>query len=170
MSLAQDFEQNDDLDALSSEELEEQAFGPDPTRKRARRRQARRRAKTTLPVPEAAPAEVVPDVVHVSLMRRRTPKSKGTATLLSLGLGWMGGQRFYLGHWKLGLAMLLFSWTTIPAFLSLIDFVRFAYMSDRQFEDLYEDRRERLLVAPAPPVLPTGVVSGPRAIPSRTSS
>jgi TM2 domain-containing membrane protein YozV len=63
-----DFEQNDGLDALSSEELEEQAFGPDPTQRRSwRRRAGRRRSRApkvkrearSEPPPRPPPAAVV---------------------------------------------------------------------------------------------------------------
>lgn len=185
-----DFEQNDDLDSLSSEELEEQAFGPDPNRKRARRR--RRPRRTAPPVPEAAPAVVVTQYCYAcgdevdaraeicphcgvrqpevpSLAQRRRRKSKGTATLLALTLGGFGAHRFYLGQWKTGAAMLLFWWTFIPALFGVVDFVRFAYLSDRRFADLYDGGAGRPLLAPAPAVAPTGVVSGPRAVTARAS-
>ena len=196
MSSAHDFEQNNDLDALSSEELEEQAFGPDPKRKRRRRRRSPRREKPAPPAPEAAPvivtqfcyacgdevdarAEVCPHCgvrqpdlpARRSLMRSRRPKAKGTATLLALTLGGVGGHRFYVGQWKTGLAMLLFSWTMLPFLLGVVDFVRLAYMSDRRFAGLYDGGAGRPLLAPSQPVLPTGVVSGPRAIaPASVSS
>ena len=48
-------------------------------------------------------------------------KSKGIAILLCLFLGGIGAHHFYLGHTIRGLFYLLFFWTLIPLFLSLID-------------------------------------------------
>lgn len=191
MSFAQDFEHNDDLDDLTSEELEEQAFGPDPDRKRARRRGLRRRRQERT-TPEVVPASASPSVVvtkfcyacgaevdaraelcpHCGVRQPEAPsragrsgkKSKGAATLLSLTLGGVGAHRFYLGQWKLGALMLLFCWTMLPALLGVVDFVRLAFMSDRRFAELYEaPGSPRLLVPPRPASL-YGHVSRPRKI------
>ncbi|WP_412062252.1 TM2 domain-containing protein [Rubrivirga sp. IMCC45206] len=53
------FEAHDGLDRLSSDELEEQAFGPDPTRKRTRRGGSRRWRRQPKPAPEPAALAVV---------------------------------------------------------------------------------------------------------------
>lgn len=188
---------DDPLDGLSSEELEERAFGPDPDRKRARRtRRSRgkrsRRTPTvetdetptaeTLPVPVDPPtpstvpaavstkfcyacgaeldarAEVCP---HCGVGQPMGPflpggrrsrdgeKSKGGATLLALALGGVGAHRFYLGQPKIGLAMLLFSWTFLPMLVGVVDFVRLAFMSDREFAARY-GRRSPMLNPPRP--------------------
>jgi len=179
---ASDFEQDDALDELSSDELEEQAFGPDPDRKRRRGRRARRKAAKSAPPPAAVPARVASAPValatlpcaacgeevdvraeacpacgawqpEVSVIRRRAqrggPKSKGTATLLALCLGGVGAHRFYLGQWKIGLAMLALCWTFLPVLVGVVDFVRLAFMSDLDFADRYERTTPRRQVGPA---------------------
>lgn len=80
----------------------------------------------------------------------RGAKSKGAATLLALTLGGVGAHRFYLGQPKVGLVMLLFCWTMVPAFVGFVDFLRYVFMSDRRFATLYEPPAARLLVPPRP--------------------
>ena len=182
-----DFEQNDGLDGLSSEELEERAFGPDPRRKarawRGRRRSARKKEgtpKALVPARRApkeraddAPLVVVtkfcyacgaevdaraevcprcgvrqPEAPRAGIARRRA-KSKGGAALLALFLGGVGAHRFYLGQTKVGLAMLLFCWTLLPALVGVVDYFRYLFMSDRRFADLYEGAAPAPLVPPA---------------------
>lgn len=57
------------------------------------------------------------------------------AIRLALTLGWLGGHRFYTGQTVSALAYLLFFWTLIPGFLSLIDAVFLVRMSDDDFSD-----------------------------------
>jgi TM2 domain-containing membrane protein YozV len=64
-------------------------------------------------------------------------KNKTTAALLSLFLGGIGGQNFYLGHTMMGLLSVFFCWTFIPAFLGLFDFIRFLSMTDQAFNAKY---------------------------------
>ena len=188
------FEDHDGLDRLSSEELEERAFGPDPTRKRTRR--GGRRWKRVAP-PAQPPAPVVvaprperpPPVItkfcyacgdeidgrapvcpRCSVRQPEAParrahgKDKGTATLLALLLGGVGAHRFYLGQTKWGVAMLLFCWTFIPVGIGLIDFVRYVRMSDRRFADRYDDATRTLLVAPREQLMLARPVSAGRKV------
>jgi len=64
-------------------------------------------------------------------------KSKFTAALLAFFLGGLGIHRFYLNQNKLGLLYLLFCWTFIPAFIALIDFFIFIFMSEDNFNYKY---------------------------------
>lgn len=64
-------------------------------------------------------------------------KKKSTAVLLCFFLGGFGIHRFYLGQTGLGVAYLLFSWTLIPLFIALIDFIGFLCMSDEKFNRKY---------------------------------
>ncbi|MCP4504190.1 MAG: NINE protein [Deltaproteobacteria bacterium] len=50
-------------------------------------------------------------------------RTKETAAVLAFFLGSLGGHRFYLGQTFQGLPYLLFSWSFIPAILSLFEFV-----------------------------------------------
>jgi TM2 domain-containing membrane protein YozV len=64
-------------------------------------------------------------------------KSKFTTVILAFFLGGLGIHRFYLGQNKLGLLYLLFCWTFIPAFIALIDFFIFIFMSEDNFNYKY---------------------------------
>lgn len=45
--------------------------------------------------------------------------------LLAVLTGWMGGHRFYLHQYKLGVLYLLFCWTGVPAAMTIIDLMEF---------------------------------------------
>lgn len=64
-------------------------------------------------------------------------KSKITAGLLALLLGDLGLHKFYLGQTKTGVIYLLFSWTFVPALISLIDGIVLLTMSDDEFDEKY---------------------------------
>ncbi|SFI99639.1 TerB N-terminal domain-containing protein [Thermoflavimicrobium dichotomicum] len=61
-------------------------------------------------------------------MRRKTKK---TAYLLALFLGWAGGHHFYLNHTIRGFLYLLFFWTYIPFILTFIDLLFISQWVDR---------------------------------------
>lgn len=63
-------------------------------------------------------------------------KSKGIALLLAIFLGGFGIHRFYLGQSGAGILYLLFFWTLIPFFLSLIDIIGLLTKSKDEFGDL----------------------------------
>lgn len=64
-------------------------------------------------------------------------KSKTTAALLAFFLGGLGFHRFYLRQPILGIVYLLFSWTFIPVFVGLIDFIVLLSYSDQKFNSKY---------------------------------
>lgn len=68
-------------------------------------------------------------------------KNKITTALLALFLGGFGIHRFYLNQTGVGVLMLLFFWTGIPAVVALIDFIRFLVMSDEKFDRLYNKQK-----------------------------
>ncbi len=169
-----DFERDESLNDLTSEELEEQAFGPDPSARRPKRKRRRRRKEPRVlpaaPSPvSAAPvtlfcyacgaevdarAEICPSCgvrqPDLRALQGHGEKSKGAATLLALFLGGVGGHRFYLGQTKLGLAMLLFCWTMIPFVIGVVDAFRYVLMTDRRFAALYEPEPATLSLPPRP--------------------
>ena len=73
---------------------------------------------------------------------------------LSLLLGGIGIQQFYLGQTKRGLLYVLFFWTGIPYLLCIVDLLKFIFMSDKSFnlkynkeyvnKELYEDKIEEV--------------------------
>lgn len=64
-------------------------------------------------------------------------KSKSTALVICFFLGSLGGHKFYLGNTGLGILYLIFCWTWIPTFLSLIEFIVMLCMSEREFNQKY---------------------------------
>ncbi|MFA6158898.1 MAG: TM2 domain-containing protein [Candidatus Paceibacterota bacterium] len=64
-------------------------------------------------------------------------KQRGIAAVLALFLGGLGVHKFYLNQVTAGVLYLVFSWTLIPALLALIDFVRYASMSNEVFAAKY---------------------------------
>ncbi|WPC23728.1 TM2 domain-containing protein [Brachyspira hyodysenteriae] len=56
---------------------------------------------------------------------------------LSLILGGIGIQKFYLGQTKRGILYVLFCWTGIPYLLCIIDLIRFIFMSEKDFNLTY---------------------------------
>jgi TM2 domain-containing membrane protein YozV len=64
-------------------------------------------------------------------------KSKKTASFLAFFLGGIGIHRFYLGQTAKGIFSLIFFWTYIPLFISIIDFIIFLTMSEEKFNLKY---------------------------------
>jgi TM2 domain-containing membrane protein YozV len=60
-------------------------------------------------------------------------KSRSTAAILALFLGWIGIHKFYLGQSIWGLFYLLFCWTFIPFCIAGIEFWIILFMSDDHF-------------------------------------
>ena len=64
-------------------------------------------------------------------------KNKTLAAFLAFFLGGFGIHRFYLGQGGLGLLYLLFFWTSIPFFVSFVDFVLLLVMDEQSFDYKY---------------------------------
>lgn len=64
-------------------------------------------------------------------------RNKTLAAIFALFLGSFGIHRFYLGQVGLGIFYLIFSWTTIPFFLGIIDALVFFGMSNEEFDFRY---------------------------------
>ena len=64
-------------------------------------------------------------------------RSKTTAIILAFFLGGLGAHKFYLGSPVVGLLYLVFCWTFIPSFISLIDFIVLLCKSDTEFDRQY---------------------------------
>lgn len=62
-----------------------------------------------------------------------TMKSKKIAAVLALLFGGIGIHRFYLGQTVKGVISLIFFWTYVPLFISIIDFIVFIVMSEEKF-------------------------------------
>jgi TM2 domain-containing membrane protein YozV len=60
-------------------------------------------------------------------------KDKNIAALLAFFLGSVGAHKFYLGQIGWGIVYLLFSWTLIPYFAAIIEFIMLALMDQDEF-------------------------------------
>ena len=67
-------------------------------------------------------------------MRR---KNRSIAILLAIFLGSIGIHRFYLNQPGMGVLYILFSWTFIPAFVSLIEAILFLFTDEETFQLKY---------------------------------
>ncbi|OWT57598.1 TM2 domain-containing protein [Candidimonas nitroreducens] len=67
------------------------------------------------------------------LDRKASPRK--IAIVLAIFLGWLGGHRFYLGQigWGIVYLILFYVFTPLVVILSLIDAIRYAFMSDEEF-------------------------------------
>ncbi len=68
-------------------------------------------------------------------------KDRTTAMLLSLFLGGIGIHKFYLGRKNAGIIYLVFFWTYIPAIVAIFEFFGFYFMSDREFNNKFNNGR-----------------------------
>ena len=64
-------------------------------------------------------------------------RTKTTAGILGILLGGFGVHKFYLGNIGLGIVYILFSWTTIPALIGLIEGIIYLTMTDEAFREKY---------------------------------
>ena len=64
-------------------------------------------------------------------------KNKQTAGLLALFFGGFGIHKFYLARPGIGFLYLLFSWTFIPAFVSLFDAIVYFGWTEKKFDKKY---------------------------------
>jgi TM2 domain-containing membrane protein YozV len=85
---------------------------------------------TPMPTPAAAPPAIA-----------RSDRNKYVAALIAFVLGTLGIHRFYLGRIGSGITMLVLTCTMVGLILtvpwSLIDTVRYLFMSDRDFAERY---------------------------------
>lgn len=85
-----------------------------------------------------------PTIVYVQTPQQqqvnihKIEKSKGIALLLCFFLGGFGIHQFYLGNTVQGVFYLLFSWTCIPALISIVDFIIILCMSEVYFHQKYD--------------------------------
>lgn len=79
--------------------------------------------------------------ISVWLIRHQGEKlTRGVSTrkmaiILAIFLGWLGAHRFYLGQIGWGIIYLIILWVFAPlvVIISLIDAIRYAFMSDDEF-------------------------------------
>ena len=69
--------------------------------------------------------------------RTETKKSKTLSGLLSLFFGSFGAHSFYLGRWSFACLYILFFWTLIPLFVSIIEGIIILVLPKQIFEKIY---------------------------------
>lgn len=69
-------------------------------------------------------------------------KSRTTAALLAVFLGWIGAHKFYLNQTGPGLLYLLFSWTYLPGIVGFFEGISYFRMNDQQFAEKHADSGE----------------------------
>lgn len=83
-----------------------------------------------------------PQVVYVQAPQQdiyvHERKSKGLAMTLCFFLGWMGAHEFYLRKYLSGSLYLIFFWTAIPFFLSILDFILLFLTPKSVFHKMYD--------------------------------
>ena len=103
-------------------------------------------ARSIFPIPAAstAPAVAGAQAVDRSPAKKRSrsaDRNRLLAALLAFFLGVFGIHRFYLGRKASAVTMLILTLTAVGTVVtlpwSLIDFVRYLFMSDREFERRY---------------------------------
>lgn len=83
-----------------------------------------------------------PQVMYVQQPQQQAPtiqctKSKSTACILAILLGWIGVHKFYLGKVWQGLLYLIFCWTWIPMVVGIIEGIVYLGMSEYEFCQKY---------------------------------
>jgi hypothetical protein len=64
-------------------------------------------------------------------------RSRTTAALLALFVGWFGFHHFYLGNRRRGFYYLAFCWTMVPLILAWVDTIRLALANEREFQEKF---------------------------------
>lgn len=67
-------------------------------------------------------------------------KSKVAAGVLAILLGSLGIHKFYLGKIGMGIVYILFSWTTIPGLIGLIEGIIYLTKSDEEWDRQYNSK------------------------------
>ncbi|GAB2908864.1 TM2 domain-containing protein [Paralcaligenes ginsengisoli] len=65
----------------------------------------------------------------------RSASPRKIAIILAIFLGWLGGHRFYLGQvgWGIVYLLIFYLFTPLVVVISLIDAIRYLFMSDEEF-------------------------------------
>jgi len=72
--------------------------------------------------------------------RTRRYKSKTVAAAIAFFLGGLGLHRFYLGQWWGGGYLLLF-WTSVPAWIAIVECIVFLVSDKRKWDNKYNEGR-----------------------------
>jgi TM2 domain-containing membrane protein YozV len=88
--------------------------------------------------PDGSASNVFPlSKATVATAHGKPERSRVVAAVLAILLGEFGAHKFYAGSWGLGLLYILFSWTTLPFLISIVEGIAYLAMSDDDFQDKY---------------------------------
>lgn len=85
-------------------------------------------------------AEICPNCGVRQLKNQSNPlegKNRVIAAVLAFFLGSLGIHKFYLGKTLQGVLYILFSWTSIPFFISFVEAILYLLSSDEDFQRKY---------------------------------
>ena len=76
-----------------------------------------------------------PQCGHPNQLNRGTGelKSRTTAGILAILLGYLGIHKFYLGKIGMGILYLAFFWTGVPAIIGIVEGIIYLTQTDQQF-------------------------------------
>ena len=80
-------------------------------------------------------------IIYLTQNSGKQNKSKSITSLLVLFGGTFGLHRFYLGQVWRGILSILFFWTFIPTFISVIDFIYFLVIGESKFDEKYNNKK-----------------------------
>ena len=79
--------------------------------------------------------------------RQKGMINKAALLLLTFFLGGLGVHKFYTGRNLQGILYILFCWTGIPALISLIEFINYAFTSSERLNEKYQSSGSALIIA-----------------------
>jgi TM2 domain-containing membrane protein YozV len=89
-----------------------------------------------------------------------TAVSKVGLLLITLLLGGIGGHKFYVKKYGLGILYLLFWWTAIPGIIALIEFIIYCTKSEAELQQAYpETSAAGLVIAIVAPMVGIGILA-----------
>ena len=66
-------------------------------------------------------------------------KDRIATAIIAFGMGWFGMHKFYIGKWVWGVIYLIFSVTTLPLIISIVEGVLYLLMSGEEFDHKYNN-------------------------------
>ena len=82
--------------------------------------------------PDTREVSVIPDSERPAVIRQKMIQSA-----LAIFLGTVGAHKFYLGKTWLGVLYFIFSWTTLPTWIGLLEGIRYLFMPIDDFYNQY---------------------------------
>lgn len=114
-----------DMTEVTSDETGEKVFEAIPINQSQRNMPRRAR-------PDEPPRPVIPEDERASVIKQKMIQS-----MLAIFLGTVGAHKFYQGKTLLGALYFIFSWTTIPTWIGMLEGIRYLFMPIDDFYKQY---------------------------------